>query len=246
MSKTKESFVFYKDWWNAISGMPKEIRSEVCESVIRYAFGESEACPDGMAAMALRFIAPQIDRDRVKYEAKCEKNRENGASGGRARLKEEPTNAAERLQTVADASPQKQSEASRSECRQSEANACNPDRTGSDNDNETENANDNKNGNGNANGCACENADKTPRTPARTTTLEEKIFNQFKSWLTAYAPTVTYFTEPLQCDEFIWLYRRYGAEKLKQCAADIHNKEAYLRNRKALTVFKSWIKNVKI
>lgn len=214
MARSKESFVFYKDWWDAIRGLPEDVRGEVCESIIGYAFGETVTGLGSMATMAMRFITPQIDRDREKYEMKCEKNRENGALGGRPRQNVYQANA--------------------TECNQSQANATECKRTGGDNDNDNDNDDEN--------GCESET-----RTPANTHTYyEEDLFNKFQAWLTAYAPTVLYFTERLQCDEFIWLYRKYGAEKLKQCAAEMHNKEAYQKNRKALTVFKSWIKNVKL
>lgn len=242
MSKTKESFVFYKDWWNAISGMPKEIRSEVCECVIRYAFGDAEEDVDGMTAMALRFIAPQIDRDRVKYEAKCEKNRENGAAGGRMRQSAEPANAVEC----------RRSEANATERQQTAANGSVINRTGSDNDNETENAdetvNDNKKENANASESACDNGQNSPHTPAQPhmPAPEEELFKKFQSWLSVYAPTVLLFQEPLDAWGFDWLFKKYGAARMKQCAADIHNKEAYLKNRNALNTFKLWIRNVKI
>lgn len=217
MARSKESFVFYKDWWDAIRGLPEDVRGEVCESIIGYAFGETVTGLGSMATMAMRFITPQIDRDREKYEMKCEKNRENGALGGRSRQNGGQANATERYQSQANAT----------ECK----------RTGGDNENENEN----DNVNDNENECECET-----RTPAQALSPEEDLFNKFQAWLRVYAPTVVYFTEPLQCDEFIWLHRKYGAEKLKQCAAEMHNKEAYLKNRKALTVFKSWIKNVKL
>lgn len=224
MSKTKESFVFYKDWWNAISGMPKEIRSEVCESVIRYAFGEAEACPDGMAAMALRFIAPQIDRDRAKYEATCKVRQEAGRLGGAPKGN---TNAAKQTQPA--------------ENNQNQAKQ--PD---NDNVNETENVNDNKNENVSESVCDNGQSDAHAHTQPHIPTQEEEIFKKFQSWLTVYAPTVMLFQEPLDAAGFDWLYKKYGGARLKQCAADIHNKEAYLKNRNALNTFKLWIRNVKI
>lgn len=54
------------------------------------------------------------------------------------------------------------------------------------------------------------------------------------------------FQEPLDAVGFDWLFKKFGAARLKQCAADIHNKEAYLKNRNALNTFKLWIRNVKI
>lgn len=89
-----EKFIFYKEWWDAISGLPEDIRGEVCEGIIRYAFGETVAGLGNMATMAMRFITPQIDRDREKYEAKCEQNRANASERKRTL-----TNANERKRT---------------------------------------------------------------------------------------------------------------------------------------------------
>ena len=226
MSKTKESFVFYKDWWNAISGMPKEVRGEVCECVIRYAFGniDADADTDGMAAMALRFIAPQIDRDRVKYEATCKARQEAGRLGGAPKGN---TNAAK---------PAEPTENNQNQAKQP------------DNDNETDNVNDNENKNENVSESRSDNGQNATHAHPQPHVLtpEEELFNKFQSWLTVCAPTVLLFQEPLDAVGFDWRFKKYGAARLKQCAADIHNKEAYLKNRNALNTFKLWIRNVKI
>jgi|GEM_PF-4671643 len=230
MSKTKESFVFYKDWWNAISGMPKDVRGEVCECVIRYAFGNIDADADAetgnMASMALRFIAPQIDRDRAKYEATCKVRQEAGRLGGAPKGN---TNAAKQTQPA--------------ENNQNQAKQ--PD---NDNVNETENVNDNNNENVSESESVCDNgqSDAHAHTQPHIPAPEEEIFKKFQSWLTVYAPTVMLFQEPLDAAGFDWLYKKYGGARLKQCAADIHNKEAYLKNRNALNTFKLWIRNVKM
>lgn len=96
MANNKDTFVFRKDWWDAIKELPKNVRGEVCEGIVRYAFGETEAGLGNMAQMAMRFIMPQIDRDREKYEMKCEQNRAN-ASG----RKQSQANANERKRSQA-------------------------------------------------------------------------------------------------------------------------------------------------
>lgn len=234
MATNKESFVFYKDWWNAIGELPQEIRGEVCESIIRYAFGETVAGLGNMAAMAMRFITPQIDRDRVKYEARCEKNRENGALGGRPRPDAAKPNA----------SPQNRMQPNGCDENRTLTDDSDENRTGSDNENE--NGNVNENSNVNAGESVCEDAASAHACTPAPTPEEKELFNRFQSWLTVYAPTVLLFTDPLQPDQFMWLYNTYGGARLKQCAADIHNKEAYMSNRNALNTFKSWIKRVKM
>ncbi len=74
---------------------------------------------------------------------------------------------------------------------------------------------------------------------------EEEIFEKFKKWAECYAPASMRFTEPLTLEQFLWLHRRHGAEKIKQTASDLHNKEAYKQNRNAMNAWKRWIEFIK-
>ena len=94
--------------------------------------------------------------------------------------------------------------------------------------------NDNVNVNVNDNESECET-----RTPALT--HEEKIFNQFLEWSAAYAPDSLRFKEPLELRHFVWLCGKYGAQKMKDCASDLHNKGAYKTNKNAMNCWKRWI-----
>lgn len=94
--------------------------------------------------------------------------------------------------------------------------------------------NDNVNVNVNDNESECE-----MRTPALT--HEEKIFNQFLQWSAAYAPDSLRFKEPLELRHFVWLCGKYGAQKMKDCASDLHNKGAYKTNKNAMNCWKRWI-----
>lgn len=101
--------------------------------------------------------------------------------------------------------------------------------------------NDNVNVNDNVN----DNDKESERdAPPRTLTPEEEKFYQFTEWCRVYAADSLRFTEPLTLEGFWWLYRKYGADKLKQCASDLHNKSAYKRNKNALNCWKRWIKNL--
>ena len=79
---------------------------------------------------------------------------------------------------------------------------------------------------------------------AHTRTPEEKKFDQFKNWANHCAPLSLAFTEPLTLDGFCWLYAKYGAKRMKSCAADLHSKEAFKKNRNALNTWKKWIERV--
>lgn len=89
---------------------------------------------EGMAKMAFSFIKKDLDISREKYEAKCEKNRENGEKGGRGKRKETET---------------EKSECKNEKPEKSERFFEKPQKA--DNENENDNDNDNDNGNGNGN-----------------------------------------------------------------------------------------------
>ena len=97
-----------------------------------------------------------------------------------------------------------------------------------------DNVNDNVNVNDNESVCDKSHNNAPTHTHA-------KKFENFIIWCEAVAPLALSFKEPLTVEDFAWLYDKYGAPKLKQCAADLHNKEAYKKNRRAITAWKAFI-----
>lgn len=85
----KDSFVFHKEWRNAISGLPKEVRLEVYDAIIEYGISGTLTDLKPMARLAFDFVKAAIDKDNEAYDAKCRKNRENGKKGGRPPKKTE-------------------------------------------------------------------------------------------------------------------------------------------------------------
>ena len=79
----RNSFVFYKDWMEAIRDLPDGIRLEIYESVIRYATTGEFRGLKSLAGVAFNFIKTDIDRDIEKYVSVVERNKSNGAKGGR-------------------------------------------------------------------------------------------------------------------------------------------------------------------
>ena len=90
----RNSFVFYKDWMEAIRGLPDDVRLDVYESVIEYATTGNVRGLKPMANIAFNFIKTTIDRDIEKYVSIVERNRHNGSNGGRPKkeAKENPNN----------------------------------------------------------------------------------------------------------------------------------------------------------
>jgi len=79
----RSSFVFYKDWKEAIKGLPDDIRLEIYDSITGYAFGDNIEGLKPMAAIAFNFMKTTIDRDIERYMSIAERNRNNGKNGGR-------------------------------------------------------------------------------------------------------------------------------------------------------------------
>lgn len=72
-----DNFVFRKEWHDVLKGCSCEVRQEVYEAIMAYAFEDRIIEMSDMSRMAFAFIRPQIDAMRDKYRARCEQNREN-------------------------------------------------------------------------------------------------------------------------------------------------------------------------
>lgn len=81
----RKSFVFYKEWKEAIKDLPDDVRLEIYESIIEYATTGNVQGLKPLANTAFNFIKPTIDKDAKKYLAIIERNRNNGNKGGRPR-----------------------------------------------------------------------------------------------------------------------------------------------------------------
>ena len=78
----KESFIFYRDWKDAIQDLPDNVRLEIYETVIEYAITGTVRELEPVSNIAFSFIKQTIDRDVIKYNAVIERNRANGLKGG--------------------------------------------------------------------------------------------------------------------------------------------------------------------
>lgn len=71
----RDSIVFYKDWWEAISSLPEDKQPEAIRAVMDYAFKGIEP-EDTMLRFATAQIRMFIDRDRTKYEKAVQQRRD--------------------------------------------------------------------------------------------------------------------------------------------------------------------------
>jgi len=80
----KKSFILYDDYFDHISLLNNPEKGWVFDSIFKYRLGiELDEAPSAAAQMALSFIGKQMDRDCEKYEQFIDKQRKNGAKGGR-------------------------------------------------------------------------------------------------------------------------------------------------------------------
>lgn len=67
MKEDRESFIFHKDWYNAISQLDKDLRLELYDAIMRKALYNEPPSLSPMGNLAMAFIEPQIERDFDKW-----------------------------------------------------------------------------------------------------------------------------------------------------------------------------------
>ena len=78
----KDSFVFRREWRDAISGLPGEVRLEIYEAIMEYGFSGKSTEMKPMAMLAFNFAKTTLDRDAQRYEEIRQKRSEAGKLGG--------------------------------------------------------------------------------------------------------------------------------------------------------------------
>lgn len=86
----KKSFVLYVDYWQHLENLTTEELGRLTTAIFDYVRTGVLPEIDGATKMAFSFIRAQLDRDAEKYENICERNRINGAKGGRPSKQDEP------------------------------------------------------------------------------------------------------------------------------------------------------------
>ena len=79
----KSSFLMYLDYEEQFTLLSDAEIGQLMRAIMKYEKTRELSELDGMVKMAFSFIKTQLDRDREKYESKCEKNKLNGKRGGR-------------------------------------------------------------------------------------------------------------------------------------------------------------------
>ena len=67
MDFNRDSFIFHKDWYNALSQLDNNLRLELYDAIMRKAFYSEAPSLSSMGSLAMSFIEPQIERDFDKW-----------------------------------------------------------------------------------------------------------------------------------------------------------------------------------
>lgn len=95
----KESFIFYKSFYEAIKKIPEEYQLELYNAVLSYCFeGIEPENLSGIAEAMFILMKPNIDSAEKRYNASVENGRKGGAPKGNSNAKKQPKNNPETTQ----------------------------------------------------------------------------------------------------------------------------------------------------
>lgn len=86
----REFFCAYHSYLSSMELLNDEERGRLFTALLIYSESGKAPTLTGNERFVFPAMREQIDRDNKKYAAKCEKNRENGAKGGKANASERP------------------------------------------------------------------------------------------------------------------------------------------------------------
>ena len=93
----KRTFLMYSEWQPLLEGMSDEQAGQLFKKIYAYQTGNEYEIQDALILGVFNMIKAKFDADRKLYDEKCEKNRANGAKGGRPK-KQEKAKETERLE----------------------------------------------------------------------------------------------------------------------------------------------------
>jgi len=89
MAKDKTSFLLYCDQQGVFNKLPDEIAGKLIKHIFAYVNDENPPCDDLLLTIAFEPIKTQLKRDLRKYDDYINKQKFNGAKGGRPKKEEE-------------------------------------------------------------------------------------------------------------------------------------------------------------
>lgn len=86
----KQGYVMYKTWSPVIKHLPDEAAGKLFKAIADYQDGEDVLLDDPMLEAVFLMIKATFEQDEEKYQRVVERNRNNGAKGGRPRKESPP------------------------------------------------------------------------------------------------------------------------------------------------------------
>ena len=83
----KKSFILYHDTYEPIKALNQEQKGDLLDAIFHYSIENKEDELTPIVSLAFQFIKNYMDRDCEKWEKRAGASRENGAKGGRPKLK---------------------------------------------------------------------------------------------------------------------------------------------------------------
>ena len=93
----KRTFLMYSEWQPLLEGMSDEQAGQLFKKIYAYQTGNEYEIQDALILGVFNMIKAKFDADRKLYVEKCERNKLNGAKGGRPK-KQEKQKETERLE----------------------------------------------------------------------------------------------------------------------------------------------------
>ena len=83
MAENKNKIIVYRDWITTFESLTDEEAGKLIKHFFMYINDQNPEPPDRIIKLLFEPIKQTLKRDLRKYEAICQRNRQNGESGGR-------------------------------------------------------------------------------------------------------------------------------------------------------------------
>lgn len=265
----KGTFILRSDFYPQVQLLTREQRGDLLTAIFAYTSDEKIPVLDGVTKMCFEFIKASIDFYAVKYDAQCQKNRENGRKGGRPKKADgNDENQTDNGETGRFEENQPESEKTGrfseqpTESNETERIAEQPDKTEITDgimEQPTESEITERPKNNRYSYCDCDtDCDSDSDNSTHTVIFEKKggvgennaapvespanvEAANLIAWIAATVPTVAAMAEPLTEQNIVWMLRKYSVEDIQRIIQAMHNKRAF-KNISAYATFINFAK----
>lgn len=257
----KGTFILRSDFYPQVQLLTREQRGDLLTAIFAYTSDEDLPAMDGVTTMCFEFIKASIDFYAVRYDAQCQKNRENGRKGGRPKkaagndenqpdsdetgrfeekqtesektdwFLEQPTGIDETVRITEKPDGNDKTVRIIEQPTESEKTERSKKNHYTDSDCYTDTDSDNS-----THTVITEKKGGTGENNGRDQKINPDIVHNLIAWIASTVPTVAAMAEPLTEQNIVWMLRKYSVEDIQRIIQAMHNKRAY-ENVNAYTTF---------